>query len=57
MATLVRFKMVEIDSNISFNGKKKKKLKYPVRSLSLVPVTNRPAWLPETDAIPEIFWQ
>jgi hypothetical protein len=57
MAPLIRFKMVEIDSTISFTGKKKKNLKYPVRSVSLVPVTYRPAKFPGPDALPEIFWQ
>lgn len=57
MAHLIRFKMVEIDSKISFNGKKKKNLKYPVRSVSLIPVSALPANLPEIAALPEIFWQ
>ena len=57
MAPLIRFKMVEIDSNISFNGKKKKKLKYPVRSISLIPDTRLTSKVPTLSALPEIFWQ
>jgi len=57
MAFLIRFKMVEIDSKICFNGKKKKNLKYPVRSVSLVPVTYLPANITGLSALPEIFWQ
>jgi hypothetical protein len=57
MATLIRFKMVEIDSNISFNGKKKKTLKYPVRSVSLIPEPKLPAKIHGLASLPEIFWQ
>jgi hypothetical protein len=57
MATLIRFKIVEIDSSISFTGKKKKYLKYPVRSVSLVPVTKLSAKIHRLEALPEIFWQ
>ncbi len=54
---LIRFKVVEIDSNISFAGKKKKKLKYPVRSVSLVPKTKVPPGQADRYTLPEIFWQ
>jgi hypothetical protein len=57
MAPLIRFKMVEIDSKISFNGKKKKDLKYPVRSVSLIPVSKFPSKFPAPPDLPEIFWQ
>ncbi|MDP1623662.1 MAG: hypothetical protein Q8M08_15155 [Bacteroidales bacterium] len=57
MATLIRFKIVEIDSSISFIGKKKKTLKYPVRSTVLVPETNLSAKPVCLDGLPEIFWQ
>jgi hypothetical protein len=57
MAPLIRFKLVEIDSNISFTGKTKKKLKYPVRSLALIPVPKIPATRQSYGTIPEIFWQ
>lgn len=57
MATMLRFKMVEIDSNISFAGKRKRTLRYPVRSLSLVPELKLPAGRLILYAIPEIFWQ
>jgi hypothetical protein len=57
MAPLIRFKMVEIDSKISFNGKKKKDLKYPVRSVSLIPISKFPAKFPAPPDLPEIFWQ
>jgi hypothetical protein len=57
MATLIRFKMVEIDSTISFTGKKKRTLKYPVRSISLVPVLILPGRPPCSSSLPEIFWQ
>jgi hypothetical protein len=57
MALLIRFKMVEIDSKISFNGKKRKNLKYVVRSVSLIPVSKFPAKFPNPPDLPEIFWQ
>jgi hypothetical protein len=57
MAPLIRFKMVEIDSKISFNGKKKKDLKYAVRSVSLIPVSKLPTKNPPPPDLPEIFWQ
>ena len=57
MAPLIRFKLIEIDSKVTFNGKKKKDLKYPVRSVSLVPVTYIPANITGLSALPEIFWQ
>jgi hypothetical protein len=57
MAPLIRFKIVQIDSIISFDGKKKKKLHYLVRSLSLVPTTETPENPPGFMSIPEIFWQ
>ncbi len=57
MATLIRFKIVVIDSNICFSGKKKRFLKHPVRSVSLVPVTKLSAKTEGLEPLPEIFWQ
>ncbi|MEI7726226.1 MAG: hypothetical protein WCK09_14045 [Bacteroidota bacterium] len=57
METLIRFKIVEIDSKISFNGKKKKTLKYPVRSVSLIPEPKSLAKMQNLATLPEIFWQ
>jgi hypothetical protein len=54
---MIRFKIVEIYSNIIFNGNKKRTLKYPVRSLSLVPDNKFPSKRICPSAIPEIFWQ
>ena len=57
MATLIRFKPVEIDSKVYFIGKKKKLLKYPVRSISLVPEPKCLNGQPSAVIVPEIFWQ
>jgi hypothetical protein len=57
MAFLIRFKVVEIDSKISFNGTTTKTLKYTVRSLSLVPLHKAPCKERKCGEIPEIFWQ
>jgi hypothetical protein len=57
MAPLIRFKIVEYDSCISFNGKRNKKLKYPVRSLALIYEIINPACRPGLSSLPEIFWQ
>jgi hypothetical protein len=57
MTSLIRFKIVEIDSIICFDGKKKRTLKYPVRSISLVPEKMRPENIHCPTDIPEIFWQ
>jgi hypothetical protein len=57
MTPLLRFKIVEIDSNISFIGKRKKNLTYPVRSLALVPKTKLPLKIKGFESLPEIFWQ
>ncbi|MEI7896556.1 MAG: hypothetical protein WCJ26_05935 [bacterium] len=57
MAHMIRFKMVEIDSSISFRGKNKRTLKHPVRSISLVPETKPPVSHHDLYALPEIFWQ
>jgi len=57
MATIVRFKPVEIDSKIFFAGKIKKALPYRVKSLSLVPVTGATARTEIQVLVPEIFWQ
>jgi len=57
MATMVRFKPVEIDSKIFFAGKIKKALPYQVKSLSLVPVTGVPVRIKIPVIVPEIFWQ
>jgi len=55
MAALIKFKVVEIDSRISFKGLKKIVLKYPVRSIALVPEPNRLAMRSDL-RVPEIFW-
>lgn len=57
MASLIRFKPVEIDSNICFLGKRKRSLKYPVRSLALVPDCKKHGEPVQKFIIPEIFWQ
>ena len=57
MAPLIRFTMVEIYSTVSFTGKIKRTLKYPVCSISLIPKTKLPRSLPCPAIIPEIFWQ
>jgi hypothetical protein len=57
MASLIRFKVVEIDSKINFNGIKTKTLKYQVRSLSLVPICRATCRKPRCSDIPEIFLQ
>jgi hypothetical protein len=57
MAPLIRFKMIEIDSKVFFIGKKRKILRYPVRSISLVPeAENINGEIPRV-TVPEIFWQ
>ena len=56
MAALIKFKVVEIDSRISFKGLKKIVLKYPVRSIALVPEPNRPLAMQSDLRVPEIFW-
>ncbi|MCX6278401.1 MAG: hypothetical protein NT004_09925 [Bacteroidetes bacterium] len=55
MNTMIRFKKVEIDSNISFGGKKKRTLRYCVRSVALIAKTKSPTGV--SDKLPEIFWQ
>jgi len=57
MATLIRFKMVEVDSQVSFVGRKKKVLKYLVRSISLVPEPTPSLMFRSLVPVPEIFWQ
>jgi hypothetical protein len=57
MTPLLRFKIVEIDSNISFIGKRKKHLTYPVRSLALVPKIKSTVKITGFESLPEIFWQ
>ncbi len=57
MAPLIRFKRVEIDSNICFHGKKRRTLKYTVRSLSLIPEARTAGKQTDPEPIPEIFWQ
>ncbi len=57
MKTMIRFKLVELDSKVCFIGRKKKVLKYPVRSISLVPVPKSSSMLYSTLTVPEIFWQ
>jgi hypothetical protein len=55
MTPLIRFKLVVIESNITFNGRTKKTLKYPVRSVVLVPRTHPALDLPGIESLPEIF--
>ena len=57
MATMIRFKLVEVDSKICFRGRKKKVLNYPVRSVSLVPEPKLNMISHATLTLPEIFWQ
>lgn len=57
MRKMIRFRMVEIDSYICFIGRHKKMLKYPVRSISLVPIPKSPRVHYSTLTVPEIFWQ
>jgi hypothetical protein len=53
---MIRFRIVEIDSNICFVGIKKRRcLRYVVRSLALIPKTKFPDG--EQWRLPEIFWQ
>ncbi|MEI7980046.1 MAG: hypothetical protein WCI71_00240 [Bacteroidota bacterium] len=57
MATMIRFKPVEIYSKICFTGKHKKVLQYQVKSISLVPHPASPLNLNSAVKVPEIFWQ
>jgi hypothetical protein len=57
MKGLLRFKPVEIDSKVYFTGRKKKMLKYPVRSVSLEPIPGSPNGQKVRMTVPEIFWQ
>ncbi len=57
METLLRFEVVEIDSKIFFAGKKRKKLKYTVRSISLLAYPVLFNGKTVTRSVPEIFWQ
>jgi len=52
---MIRFKKIEIDSNISFGGKKKRTLRYCVRSVALIAKTKAPDGI--SGKLPEIFWQ
>ena len=54
---MIRFKKVEIQSNVIFRGKEVKHLNYPVKSLSLVPVMLKPEKKPILESLPEIFLQ
>jgi hypothetical protein len=54
---MLRFKSVEIDSKVFFNGRKKKPLPYPVRSVALVPVPASASVHKSRYTMPEIFWQ
>ena len=49
--------MIEIDSKVFFIGKKRKILRYPVRSISLVPETENINREIPRETVPEIFWQ
>ena len=55
MAQIIRFKLIEIDSNICFVGRKKKPLRYCVRSVALIPRVKGPNG--SVINLPEIFWQ
>ena len=57
MSVMIRFKKVEIQSNVIFRGKEVKHLNYPVKSLSLVPVMLKPEKKPILESLPEIFLQ
>ena len=57
MSFIIRFRPVEIDSKICFIGKKKKVLKYPIRSIVLIPEPKFRKGDPATLIVPEIFWQ
>ena len=57
MANLIHFKTVEINSKVYFLGKKKKTLRYPVHSISLVPEPKSHIRPVSQIVIPEIFWQ
>ncbi len=57
MVTIIRFKLVELDSKVCFIGRKKKVLNYPVRSISLVPEPKSSFLLHSALTVPEIFWQ
>ncbi len=57
MRKLLRFRKVEIDSYICFIGKNKNVLKYPVRSITLVPIPKSSRMHYSTLTVPEIFWQ
>ncbi len=57
MSFIIRFRPVEIDSKICFIGKKKKVLKYPIRSIALIPEPKFRKGDPATLIVPEIFWQ
>jgi hypothetical protein len=51
----IRFRLVEIDSNVCFVGKKRRCLRYIVRSIALVAKTDAPDG--KQGKLPEIFWQ
>lgn len=55
MVIFLRFRVLEIDSNVCFTGKKKRCLRYTVRSMALI---IRPS-VPDQQgrSLPEIFWQ
>jgi hypothetical protein len=57
MATMIRFKLVELNSKVCFSGRKKNVLKYTVRSVSLVPEPSLSPTLRSALTVPEIFWQ
>ncbi len=54
---LLRFKVVECHSKICFTGKKKRVLKYAVRSIALIPYPPNNQGARNRDITPEIFWQ
>ncbi len=56
MKAIIKFRMVEIDSKISFKGIRKIVLTYPVRSIALIPEPNRSLSLRLDLRVPEIFW-
>lgn len=55
MVIFLRFRVMEIDSNVCFTGKKKRCLRYTVRSMALIIQSAGPGQ--KNRSLPEIFWQ
>lgn len=56
MKAMIRFRVVEIDSKISFRGVRRIVLTYPVRSIALIPEPIRSLSARLDLRVPEIFW-